>query len=368
MQPFFLGKACATLSFLDLGLSFFDISGVSKTAAPVEVPARYYLRAAEVLLRMGVNVPQLLAAARIRIERLDRPDASLPFEQVEILVNEAFRLTGRSDFGIEVGRTLKLGSHSMVGYGMLSSPHADYALRLAARYFKLIMPAFRMRYRASAERAEVSFSPTQPMSHLCLQFHLEALVFATHCELRELLGGRAPPCEIYLSYAEPAHAARYSELDGARCHFGWDVMPGIRMVFSGDFTAYPLAMADPSALRLAEERCKELVRKAVAGGKISDWVAMMLREAGGSMPTQAELAQTLNLSPRTLDRYLQREGESFRALAKRVRHEKACALIEAGELSLTQIAYELGYSDAANFTRAFRREAGRSPSAHRESS
>lgn len=331
----------------------------------MEVPARYYLRAAEVLLRMGVDVPRLLEVARIRIDRLDRPDASLPLDQVEILVNEAFRITGRSDFGVEVGRTLKLGSHSMVGYGMLSSPNADYALRLAARYFKLILPAFRMRYRASAERAEVSFSPALPMSHLCLQFHLEALVFATHGELRELLGGHAPPCDLYLSYAEPPHAARYGELENARCHFGWDAMPGIRMLFAGDLSARPLAMADPSALRLAEERCKELVRKAVAGGKISDWVAMMLREAGGSMPTQAELAQTLNLSSRTLDRYLQREGESFRELAKRVRHEKACALIEAGELTLTQIAYELGYSDAANFTRAFRRESGSSPSGHR---
>ena len=88
-------------------------------------------------------------------------------------------------------------------------------------------------------------------------------------------------------------------------------------------------------------------------------------EAGEGLPSQVELARTLNLSSRTLDRYLDREGVRFRAMANEVRHEKACALLEAGELSITQIAYELGYSDASNFTRAFRRRAGMSPAAYR---
>jgi AraC-like DNA-binding protein len=38
-------------------------------------------------------------------------------------------------------------------------------------------------------------------------------------------------------------------------------------------------------------------------------------------------------------------------------------MLARGDLSVTQVAYELGYRDASNFTRAFRREGGLSPSA-----
>lgn len=336
------------------------------SAATVEVPARYYARAGEVLLRMGVDITRILKAARISLERINQPDATMRLDQVEALVAEAFALTGRTDLAIEVGRALKLSSHSLVGYGMLSSPNADYALRLASRFFKLIMPSFRMRYRAQPGATEIAFTPTLSMSRLCFQFHLEALAVATHWEMRELLEGRMPAYDLYYSIAEPPHVARYAEMAEARCHFGWETTPGLRMVFATDFRAHPLALSDPSALKMAEQRCNAMVRTAVAGGRVSDWVGMMLRESGDGMPTLVELAHTLNLSPRTLDRYLDREGTSYRELARRARHDKACALIAAGELSLTQIAYELGYSDAANFTRAFRREAGISPSAYRE--
>ena len=92
---------------------------------------------------------------------------------------------------------------------------------------------------------------------------------------------------------------------------------------------------------------------------------MMLREAHEGVPTLAELARLLNLSSRTLDRHLAREGSRFLEISKRIRHEKACVLLEAGEQSITQIAYQLGYKDGANFTRAFRRESGVSPSDYR---
>ncbi len=56
------------------------------------------------------------------------------------------------------------------------------------------------------------------------------------------------------------------------------------------------------------------------------------------------------------------EGASFRELSRQIRFQRACELIQAGQLSMLEIALELGYRDSANFTRAFRREAGCAPS------
>ncbi|WP_029919940.1 helix-turn-helix transcriptional regulator [Nevskia soli] len=330
-----------------------------------EVPARYYARLCELLGQDGVNVSALLKAARIRPAAVRAPDAVLRLNQVEMLLDEMFRLTRRQDQCHDLGRALKLSSHSIVGYGMLSSPTVGYAMTLAARYFRLIMPSFRMRFRVDAELAEIEILPVLPMSRSCLQFHLEAIAVALHWEIRELLKNQMPDYELYLSIAAPPHKERYNELVEARCHFGWQSRPGLRMQFPAAVAQRTPALADLGAVQMAERRCNEQIRGAIAQGKVGDWMRMMLREASDGWPGLTELAQTLNLSPRTLDRYLKKEGESFRALSNRTRHEKALELLDDGRLTITHIAHELGYTDMSNFARSFRREAGVAPGDYR---
>jgi AraC-like DNA-binding protein len=88
---------------------------------------------------------------------------------------------------------------------------------------------------------------------------------------------------------------------------------------------------------------------------------MMLRESGDSRPTLDQLAGFVNISPRTLARYLESEDTSFRDLSLEVRTERARELLAEGQLSVTQIAYRLGYTDVASFVRSFRRQTGRTP-------
>ena len=88
---------------------------------------------------------------------------------------------------------------------------------------------------------------------------------------------------------------------------------------------------------------------------------MMLREAEDSRPTLEQLARFVNISPRTLARYLDAENTSFRDLSLQVRTERARRLLADGDLSVTQIAYRLGYTDVASFVRSFRAQTGRTP-------
>jgi len=330
-----------------------------------EVPARYYARLCELLGQDGMNVAALLKAARIRSAAIKAPDAVLRLSQVEALLDEIFRLTRRRHQCHDLGRALKLSSHSIVGYGMLSSPTVGYAMTLAARYFRLIMSSFRMRFRVDAELAEIEILPVLPMSTNCLEFHLEAIAVALHWEIRELLKNQMPPYDLYLSIAAPPHKERYNELVEAHCHFAWQSRPGFRMQFPAAVALRTPALADIGAVQMAEKRCNELIRSAIAQGRVGSWVRMMLREASDGWPSLTELAQTLNLSSRTLDRYLEKEGESFRKLSNRTRHEKALEMLDDDGLTVTQIAYELGYTDVSNFARSFRREAGVAPGDYR---
>ncbi|XSG82965.1 MAG: AraC family transcriptional regulator ligand-binding domain-containing protein [Methyloligella sp. ZOD6] len=77
------------------------------------------------------------------------------------------------------------------------------------------------------------------------------------------------------------------------------------------------------------------------------------------------VAGRLGLTRRTLQRRLSEEGLSFEGLAQTTLRDRACDLLKESGVPITAIAFELGYSDPAHFTRAFRRWTGETPQAWR---
>ena len=328
-------------------------------AAPA--PARYYAMLCDTVGALGVDVAALLRAARIAPADLRARDGVLSTRQIEALVAHAGAMSGRDDLGFELGRRIKLSSHDILGYALISSPTLDSAFRLGARYYALITPTFAMRYVRRERHAEYHFDPIVPLGPEALRFHIEAIVTGTHEAFVTMLGRHLRPYDIYISGLAPAHRRRYRALAPARVHFESANLPGARFVTETAQVDLPLPMADPGALAMAEARCAALLQRITQAGSVAGWVEMMLREAHEGLPTLGELAHVLRITPRTLDRRLRREGQRFLDLSNRVRHERACELLRRRDSTVTQAAYELGYRDVANFSRAFRRAHGSSP-------
>ena len=333
----------------------------------VYVPARYYARLTALLQADGAEVECLLQSSGLSIAQLNEAEAQIRFSRVDHLLQQLPRFTTRTDLPFETGRRLTASAHSFVGFGMLSSATVDEALRFEARYFALVMPSFTMRYSSARDHADLLFTPRIAMSHLCLFFHLEAIALAALREVSDLNGGRLPPCTLHCGYPEPAHVARYHrELGNVAIRFESGAPASVRLRIAEDPRALRMNMADSHALQVAEVRCRALIQRAADGGRFADWVTMTLREVSDALPTLDELAASLNLSRRTINRYLAREGTSFRALAGEIQHQIACERLTAKGMSVTEVAYSLGFSDASNFSRAFRDRAGCSPGQYRK--
>lgn len=331
----------------------------------VRVPARYYLRLDEVLRPQGVDILSIASSVGLSPEKLQEPDALLPFSTVERLVSAALKESGRTDLGLELGKLLSVSAHSIVGFGMLSCANVGQAIRFVSRYFRLVMPTFQLRDTLTPEHAELHFTPTTAMGHECLLFHLELIGSAALRNLHEMFAGARAPCRLQISMLPPPHVARYSELKDVRTSFGSEWGFGTRLRFAASLTAHPLMMFDPNSFKVADERCRALVDQVVGVRQFGEWIAMTLREVGDGLPTLPEIAGMLNMSARSLNRYLEREGTSFREIAGRVNHELACERLATTDMSVTEIAYSLGFNDTSNFTRAFRSREGCSPGVYR---
>ncbi|MDN3613057.1 helix-turn-helix domain-containing protein [Vibrio gallaecicus] len=77
--------------------------------------------------------------------------------------------------------------------------------------------------------------------------------------------------------------------------------------------------------------------------------------------SQENIASTLCMSTRTLNRKLQQEGINFRRLFDKYRLELSLTMLNRNEANITLIALELGFSDSSAFSRAFRKWTGQSP-------
>jgi len=82
--------------------------------------------------------------------------------------------------------------------------------------------------------------------------------------------------------------------------------------------------------------------------------------------SEEQVAGKLHMNLRTLQRKLKSEDENFRKLLNDTRQRLASGHIKNSHMTLTEIAYLLGFADQANFTRAYKRWTGQSPSAHRK--
>lgn len=337
----------------------------AKSLLPI-VPVRYLVLMCDMIESWGFPISDILLAANIDVVQFHQPHATLTSRQVDALLREAERATGRMDLGFELGRLVKLNSHDTLGYAMISSPTCDHMLRMVSHYYCLITPMFALSYRRERDKAELAFRPVVAMPRDTMRFYQEVIVTATYLHIKALLQQHPARCDIYLSIQEPLHGARYRELAPAKVHFGAAQMPGMLITMDAEQLDWPLPMADERARILAEERCRALLRDVREQSSLKEWVSMVLSESEDCQPKLDELANILNITGRTLDRYLRKEGTTFRVLALGIRNTRACDMLRQGDRSISQIAYRLGYSDVANFSHAFRTANGCSPTAFAE--
>ena len=77
------------------------------------------------------------------------------------------------------------------------------------------------------------------------------------------------------------------------------------------------------------------------------------------------LSAALNMSAPTLRRRLKREGTTFQQLKDQCRCEAATALLDNADLSINQVAAQMGFTDPSAFHRSFKKWTQQTPGEYR---
>jgi len=331
--------------------------------SPATSPTRYVNLLVRHLEQQGVDCAPAVESLGVEREALKHPEGQFATQKVIDVFRAVAEQGGvQQEAGLIIGKMITLGVLGDLGRAMMACANTREALACCAEYFALIAPSYGMRLSPGPTHCTLHYFPVR-LSPFDMTFKgFDTILGAFDNLIAFLLPDNPPTYDVYFVHAAPSYEALYKKLTRARCHFGETGLPSMRIEIANEVIDFPSPLHNPD--ELAEQRRRlEQKRLTMPGrGSWKDWVSMMLREANELQPTQNQMAAIVGISGATLARHLQAEGTSFRKLANDIRHQRACALLEAGGRSVTQIAQSLGYDNPANFVRAFKAQSGCTPS------
>lgn len=321
----------------------------------------YVRQIADRIRGMGADVGAWLARNGLSEAQLGDPAFNVPYAVFERLVEDALVASGEPALGLLIGERLLASTHGIVGYAAMNSGTIRQAIDLLERFAPLRISLLAISHELHGDEVRVRFRPTHPVAAIERPL-LEAVVLSIKNVLDAISMGSCKVRAVAFPFAAPDYA------DLARGLFGCDVRYGegwAGIAVPSAVLDVPLELADPLAFEEAARICQRELDKLRANGSLAARVRRLLLEKQNGFPSLQLTARMFHMTPRTLHRRLLDEGTSFRELLEEVRHTLAIEHLKSGRFSIEEIAYTLGYSDLANFRRAFKRWESVPPSEYR---
>ncbi|WP_417512777.1 AraC family transcriptional regulator ligand-binding domain-containing protein [Marinobacter sp.] len=330
-------------------------------AQDLGMPAIYLHILAELLNTIGIDERDLLLRVGLDPVRLKSADVRVCQAQASEFVTRAIIESGESGLGIMLASELKLPLHGALGVAVMSSRTLQDALDLMTRYLTLRAPHLSVSRRECGEEMHYtvrSDGDPGPLQGLVM----DAMLFGCAFMGQQLTGTAVKGSRILRKGPEPSCFHRFRQSI---------VMPVIydaqadALVIPVSALSAPIRFSDEQLAESSRAQCEDALKQLTEDAGFDCRVRRVIETSYPFPPKLARVAATLFVSERTLKRRLQEENASFQNLVDQVRLERARELLTGTGMNLNQIADALGYADAANFTRAFKRWTGISPSYYR---
>lgn len=179
---------------------------------------------------------------------------------------------------------------------------------------------------------------------------------------RSLFSDEFKLSRVELTRSRPTSEESYRHF--YRCPIRFDASHN-QIVFASHWLSFRLPQFDRSTSRAVQGQLSTLLAKREGRHDLVESVVTRIRSEIDSGTKQRDMAQTVNVSERTLRRKLGKLNTTYRELRDSARYEHACNLLANTELSIAAVAELVGYADARAFRRAFKRWSGMLPGEYR---
>jgi len=336
------------------------VSSTTATAA-----GRWTMPAADVrafldaLGRLGYNAESLLAASGVRTSDLNDPDRRVPCEALGTVVALAQRERFTPNIGLELARLTPIGAYPLLDYLVATSETVGAGAEQLARYLRLVGSPAEITSHHERDRVRIEIADSgAPFST-----EYSAALIVLH--FKEETEGKFRATSLSLKHT-PDNVEVFERALGCEV-LGGALWNGL--IVPIESWRLPLRRRDSALRRLLETQADQIlaqVRTRIGiAAEVQRALTPNLSAANGSI---SRFARQLGLSGRTLQRRLAAEGVSYQQLVDAARKEAAARYLTESTLAICEVAYLVGYSEAAPFHRAFKRWYGMTPEMFRRKS
>jgi AraC-like DNA-binding protein len=305
-----------------------------------------------------IDVEALLRQARLTSREIKNKDIPLNVQNQIKFVDLIANATGDSLLGFHLAYSYDLREIGLLYYVMASAETLLGSLERVARYSDVANEGVDLEIKKeNLLRMRLHYSGVARHSDVHqIEFWMGSLVRIC----RKVIGTNFRPIEVRIAYNRRKQVPEIEKLLRCAVKTGAHVD---EIIFSGESAEYPIVTADPYLDQICVRLCKETLfrlgkKTSSLKVKVENAVAPLLPH--GEMHFDA-VATQLAMSGRTLARKLALEGHSFSRILDDLRLALARRYLAESEMSISEIAWLLGYSEVANFTHAFHRWTGISP-------
>ena len=307
---------------------------------------------------LGIDTKPLVERVGLSVQQIKNRSLRISARSQVRLLDIAAAESGDELLGFHLARDVDLREMGLLYYAAASSATLGDALQRLARYCSITNEGMAFHYHeGSYLRLTASYVDVARHSD---QQQIEAFMTAVVLLTRQLCGRNLVPARICFTHFRNEVPSEF------RAVFGGEVLFGSHtdeVCFDTVHKYAQIVSADPYLNEILIKICEEALSQrhemeSALRLRIENAIAPLLPHGKGHI---SDVSKILGMGERTLARRLASEGLTFAKILDELRSDLAKRYLKEDGLSISQIAWLLGYQALSGFTHSFKRKTGKTP-------
>lgn len=318
----------------------------------------------DALAEDGIDSAPVLAAAGLSLAQAHSPKTRISRHQVLAACKALTGMGLKPSFAFRSGLRSRLSYFGMYGFALMSAPDMHTMLQLSMEQQGLTASLVRLWVRQGEDEVAIG---VDPLSHLEIDAPLYRFLIESHFGVLQrawcdLTGAHFTPLHLCVTYPPCPSTQEIAASLGVKVLFAQQANV---FVFAASWLDAHPQFGNLIAHASVREVCAQLAAQLKEQSGLAWQIGKAIVADHGRIPSIGSVAVALGISEREVRRKLRAEGTSYREICDDVRSQVSMKYLRDTALSVEAVAAAIGFEDAANFRRAFRRWAGKSPLEYR---
>jgi AraC-like DNA-binding protein len=336
------------------------------------VPTRFVITLLRMVGDRGYDFTAVLNEAGVEFDPLNPDDPAFRAEisamQYSRIYQSVLRLLQDETFGTTGSELVAPGAFRMMCYCIISCDNLGQAIQRASEFYRTFFDVRSQLYANFSEQyARVGYRTMvregRPRVAAADAYGLSMW----HRFFGWLCGRPLELKRVDFTGDTPERVEKYEALFGCPLYFN---QVNDLLYFDSACLAWPIVHTEHSLrefLRTAPYQLLMMENSADGNNLSAQVKAMIGHDFSEGFPGFETISSALNMSAPTLRRRLKREGTTFQKLKDDARCEAAKLCLDRPELSINEVALQMGFTDPSAFHRSFKKWTQQTPGQFRAS-